>query len=204
MNQTYQDALIAIANKNSTLNDAKKIINGLEDFHSQVERSREGAMMAMEKRPNIVKTLKDTTALLQDAEENVNKSYNDTMEAKAKSLEANQKLEDVLKEINLILERIDETSDKSKILNDESAETEKTLASNIKKVDSLHDQEIIDGKASEETKTKVDMNRLEHQEADKEVERVLQKIENLAKEINNYKDIDDSALDRFGSLTYLN
>lgn len=192
---------MAIANKNSTLNDAKNIINGLEDFHSQVERSREKAMMAKEKSPEIVKTLKDTTALLKDAEEKVNKSFNDTMEAKMKSLEANQKLEEVLKQLELMKRRVATIHEKSENLDKESLDMEKLLASNIKTAASLEDQEIDDGKLTEETKKKVNMNKLEHQEADKEVEKVLKKIEKLTIEINNYKDIDDATLDRFGSLT---
>lgn len=189
---------MAIANKNSTLNDAKNIINGLEDFHSQVERSREKAMMAKEKSPEIVKTLKDTIALLEDAEEKVNKSFNDTMEAKVKSLEANQKLEDVLKQLELIIKRIDTIDEQSENLDKESLEMEKLLASNIKTAGGLQEQEIDDRKVTEETKKKVNMNKLEHQEATKEVEKVLKKIEHLTIEINNYKDIDDATLDRFG------
>lgn len=189
---------MAIANKNSTLNDAKNIINGLEDFHSQVERSREGAMMAMEKSPKIVKTLKETTALLKDAEEKVHKSFNDTMEAKVKSVEANQKLEDVLKQLELIQKRIEIIDEQSEKMDKESLAMEETLASNIKTADGLEQQEMIDRSETEETKKKVNMNKLEHQEANKEVEKVLKKIENLTREINNYKDIDDATLDRFG------
>lgn len=198
INDIHSDALKAIADKNSVIENARIIYNGLQDFTLKVEKSREGARMALEKIPEILKTINESVAVVDKLEKQVEDKLNSAIDSKKLCVTAKEQMDEILKESEDIKAKFGQLKKDFENLPGERDDVNKFSNKLSDDVDKLEKNEVDDSKLIETSKEKIERTKSQAQKSDVAVDDVLRKIEGLMDDISKLKSIDEAALDDFG------
>lgn len=192
------DALKAIADKDSIVEIARNIYNGLDDFAFKVEKSREMARIAMEKIPEIVKKIQESVKIVEKLETKLDDQTKAAESAKAKCSTAKKQMDDILGESDEIREKIAKLVVDFEPLPDDARTSAKESMRLSDAFDNLEKLEAEDDKLIEATQVKIEKTKSQAQETDEKADEALEKLQALMDELSNLKNIDDESLNKFG------
>lgn len=198
VNGIHVDAIKAIADKDTIIENAKNIYNNLQDFTLKVEKSRENARMALEKIPEILKKINDSVDIVEKLEDKLDASTKAAIKAQEMCTTAKQQMDEILGESDEIRARIEKLGKDFESLpsNNEDADKEGTRISD--EIDKLEKIEAVDSPLIEAAKIKIDKTKTQSQSTDVAIDVALKNIEELMDQLGKLKNIDHDVLNDFG------
>lgn len=198
INDIHEDAKKAISDKDSIIENARNIVNSLEDFTLKVEKSRESARMALEKIPEILKKIEDSVKIVEKLENKLDNQTKTAADVKEKCSTAKEHMDEILSESEEIKSKIDQLEQDFEGMPADVASSDKETMRIFDLVEKLEINEADDDKLIESTKEKTEKSKLQAQEADTKVDAALENIQSLMDGIAQIKDIDQESLHNFG------
>lgn len=192
----HKDATNAIAEKDSIINHARKILSQLEDFNMKIEMSKERARSAMEIVPKMIKKIEDGVKIIVKLEDKLDDNTKKAFEAKEKCLTAKTQMDEILQESEEMKVNIANLKEDIVGLPLESTETEATrISDEFVKLEKSEDE---DSKLIESAKIKIELTKSQASKTDVKVDEALEKTQDLINKITQIKNIDQETLDDFG------
>lgn len=194
----HADAMKAIADKDSIIDNARSILYQLEDFASKVEKSRENARFALEKIPQILKKIEDSVKIVDTLEKKLDSDTKAATETKEKCSTAKEQMDKILGESDDIRAKIKQLEIDFESFPEDIKTSDKDATKISDEIDKLERSEAEDNKLIELTKIKIEKTKSQAHKTDVEVDKALKNIQNLIDGISQVKNIDQESLDDFG------
>ena len=194
----HKDAKKSIFDKDSILENARNIVNSLEDFTLKVEKSRESARMALEKIPEILQKIENSVKIVEKLENKLDNQTKMATDAKEKCSTAKEQMDEILSESEEIKSNIEQLENDFEELPADVASSDKETMKIFDEVEKLEKSEVEDGKLIESAKEKIDKTKSLAQETDKKLDNVIESVQELMDGIVKIKDIDPETLHNFG------
>lgn len=198
INAIHDDAVKAILNKDSTIENAKNIYNSLQDFTMKVEKSRESARMALEKIPSILAQIEESVKIVEKLENNLDVQTKTATDVKQKCTTAKEQMDEILKESEKIKAKIDQLGPDIEPMQEGFSSIDKETIKLSDEFDKLEKDEADDSKLIEATKEKIENTKSKTKETDSKVDEALQTLQELSDAIVESKVIDHKSLNDFG------
>lgn len=195
INAIHDDAVKAILNKDSIIENAKNIYNSLEDFTLKVEKSRESARMAMENIQKIIDKIRESEKIVEKLENDLDVQTKAATDAKQKCTTAKEQMDEILEETAEISEKIEQLRQDFEPMPDD---IDKEVIRLNNESDKLEKDEEVDDKLIEATKEKIEKTKSKAKETDSKVDGALKQLEDLSDAIAQFKGIDQKSLDDLG------
>uniref|UniRef100_A0A1B6D2A0 Laminin subunit gamma-1 n=1 Tax=Clastoptera arizonana TaxID=38151 RepID=A0A1B6D2A0_9HEMI len=187
----YAKAEEAVKLGNKTLQEAQQTYNTLLKFDNQVQESKDKAAQALSTTSDIKKLIEEAKVKTVNAQQALAGAENDAELARDTAKDAQQKYADqASQEADKILRNAERTKGEAGKLRDEAEVLAGRIATTASKVMQLGNQAIKDQEVVNDAKLKVGQAKTSSSDASLQVEKALEDVKSIIKELNELADID--------------